>query len=36
MENGGVDATVIESRQHQLAQMADIIPPLLTSSFFDL
>ena len=30
-----VDATVIESRQHQLGQMADI-PSLLTSSVFDL
>ena len=29
MEDKGVDATVIESRQHQLGQMADF-PPLLT------
>jgi hypothetical protein len=35
MEDGGVDATVIESQQHQLSQMADF-PPLLTSSVFDL
>ena len=30
-----VDSTDIESRQHQLGRMADI-PPLLTSSVFDL
>ena len=33
MENGGVDRTVIECRQHQLGQMADI-PPLLTFNNF--
>ena len=35
MEDGGVDATVIESRQHQLGRMADF-PPFFTSSVFDL
>ena len=34
MEDGGVDTTVIESRQHKMGQMADI-PPLLASSVFD-
>ena len=35
MENGGVDTTVIDSRQHQMGLMADF-PPLLPSSVFDL
>ena len=35
MEDGGVDATVIEIRQHQLSGMVDF-SPLLTSSAFDL
>ena len=34
MEDGGVDTTLIESRQHKLGQMADF-PPLLASSVFD-
>ena len=34
MEDGGVDTTVIESRQHKIGQMADF-PPLLASSVFD-
>ena len=33
MENGGVDITVINSRQHKIGQMADI-PPLVAYSFF--
>ena len=35
MEDGNVDATVIESQPHQLGQMADFLP-FLTSSVFDL
>ena len=35
MEDGGVDTTVIESRQYKMGQMADF-PPLLASSVFDL
>ena len=31
MEDGGVDTTVIDSRQHKMGQMADF-PPLLASS----
>ena len=34
-KDGGVDTTVIDSRQHKLGQMADF-PPLLASSIFDL
>ena len=34
MEDGRVDTTVIESRQHKMGQMADF-PPLLASSVFD-
>ena len=34
MEDGGVDTTVTESRQHKMGQMADF-PPLLASSGFD-
>ena len=34
MEDGGVDTTGIESRQHKMGQMADF-PPLLASSVFD-
>ena len=33
MENGGVDITVINSRQHKIGQMADF-PPLVAYSFF--
>ena len=35
MENGGVDTTVKERRQHKKSQMADF-PPLLASSIIDL
>ena len=35
MEDGGVDTTILESRQHKMGQMADF-PPLLASSIFDL
>ena len=36
MENGGVDTTVINRRQHnKMGQMADF-PPLLASSIIDL
>ena len=35
MEDGRVDTTVIDSRQHKMSQMADF-PPLLASSVFDL
>ena len=35
MEDGGVDTTVIDSRQYKMGQMADI-PPLLASSVFKL
>ena len=35
MEDGGVDRTVIDYRQNQLGQMADI-PPILTFLIFDL
>ena len=35
MEDGGVDTTVIDSRQHKKGRMADF-PPLLASSVFDL
>jgi hypothetical protein len=34
MEDGGVDTTVINSRQQKMGQMADF-PPLLASSVFD-
>ena len=34
MEDGGVDTTVIKSRQHKMGQMADF-PSLLASSVFD-
>ena len=33
MEDGGVDTTIIDSRQLKMGQMADF-PPLLASSFF--
>ena len=33
--NGGVDTTVVDSRQHKIGQMANILP-LLSSSVFDL
>ena len=32
LEDGGVDTTVIESRQHKMGQMADF-PPLLAFQF---
>ena len=35
MEDGGVDTTVIDSRQHKMGQTADF-PPLLASLVFDL
>ena len=35
MEDGGVDTTVIDSRQHKIGQMADF-PTLLASSVSDL
>ena len=35
MEDGGVDTTVIDSRQHKMGRMADFPPPL-ASSVFDL
>ena len=35
MEDGEVDITVIDSRQHKMGQMADF-PTLLASSVFDL
>ena len=36
MENGGVDTTIIDRRQHnKMGQMADF-PPLLASSIFEL
>ena len=35
MEDGGVDTTVIDRRQHKMGQMA-YFPPLLASSIFDL
>ena len=35
MEDGGVDMTVIDCRQHQLGQTANI-PPLLTFLVFEL
>ena len=35
MEDGGVDTTVINSRQHKIGQMADL-PTLLASSVFGL
>jgi hypothetical protein len=35
MEDGGVDRTIIDCRQHQLGQMADF-PPLLKFLVFDL
>ena len=35
MDNGGVDTSVIDRRQHKMGQMANI-PPLLASSIFDL
>ena len=35
MEDGGVDTTVIDRRQHKMGQMADF-PPLLASSIIDL
>jgi hypothetical protein len=35
MEDGGVDTTVIESRQHKMGQMPDL-PPLLAFSVFKL
>ena len=35
MEDGGVDTTVINSRQYKMGQMADFLP-LLASSVFDL
>ena len=34
MEDGGVDTTVIESRQHKMGRMADF-PSLLASLVFD-
>jgi hypothetical protein len=34
MEDGGVDTTVKESRQHKMGQMADL-PLLLASSVFE-
>ena len=34
MEDGGVDTTVIDSRQYKMGQMADFLP-LLASSVFD-
>ena len=33
MEDGGVDSTVIDSRQHKMGQMADF-PPRVASSVF--
>ena len=35
MQDGGVDTTVIESRQHKMGRMADFLF-LLASSVFDL
>ena len=35
MEDGGVDTTVVDRRQHKMGQMADY-PPLLASLIFDL
>ena len=35
MEDGGVDTTVIDSRQHNMGRMADF-PPLLASLVFYL
>ena len=35
MDDGGVDATVIDNWQHQLSQMSDF-PHILTFSVFDL
>jgi hypothetical protein len=35
MKDGGVDGTVIDCRQKQLGQVADL-PPLLTFLTFDL
>ena len=34
MEDGGVDTTVIDRRQHKIGQMADF-PPILASLIFD-
>ena len=34
MEDGGVDTTVIESRQHKMGRIGDF-PPLLAFSIFD-
>ena len=38
MEDGGVDISFIDSRQHEIGQMADFPPPLapLAPSLFDL
>ena len=33
MEDGEVDITVIDSRQHKMGQMADFPPPLASSVF---
>ena len=35
MEDGGVDTTVVDRRQHEMGQMTEI-PPLLASLIFDL
>ena len=35
MEDGGVDTTVIDRRQHKMGQMAGF-PPLIASSILDL
>ena len=35
MEDGGIDTTVIDSRQQKMGRMADFLP-LLVSSIFDL
>ena len=35
MGDGGVDITLIESRQHKMGQIADFLP-LLASSVFDM
>ena len=35
MEDGGIDTTIIDSRQQRMGRFADF-PPLLTSSVFDV